>query len=108
MVNRVGPGFTLRMNELGGPAPPDPARAYSATCEIFGSVIFGKLSKTWITEWIPQYSRRSCTTPGGSLSGARPGFGEIVPKRLILPKQRFFFRDDVAQLWASFPRVLAA
>ena len=36
MVNRVGPGFTLRMNELTGRLPPDTARAYSSTCEIFG------------------------------------------------------------------------
>ena len=35
MINRVGPGFTLRMSELTGRPPPDTARAYTAIREIF-------------------------------------------------------------------------
>ncbi|GIT53706.1 MAG: hypothetical protein Ct9H300mP16_08660 [Pseudomonadota bacterium] len=57
MVNRVGPGFTLRMKSSRGGVPQIPPAPIQRPVKYSVSVIFGKLSKTWITEWIPQYSR---------------------------------------------------
>ena len=108
MVNRVGPGFTLRMNELTGRLPPDTARAYSATCEIFG------IGDIW--QAVEDLDNRVDTTvqqailhdAGRLIERSTTWLLRNRPQTIDIAETAAFFRDDVAQLWASFPRVLAA
>ena len=108
MINRVGPGFTLRMNELTGARPSDTARAYAAAREIFrlrdlwheveglDSAVTSKIQKELMHEtrilleqailWLLRYR----------------------PQPIDIAFAVSEFRDTVDQLRRGFPRVLAA
>jgi len=108
MINRVGPGFTLRMNELTGAHPSDTARAYAAAREIFrlrdlwheieglDNAVASKIQKELMHEtrilleqtilWLLRYR----------------------PQPIDIALSVTEFRDVVDQLRRGFPRVLAA
>ncbi|MED5250138.1 MAG: NAD-glutamate dehydrogenase domain-containing protein, partial [Pseudomonadota bacterium] len=108
MINRVGPGFTLRMNELTGARPSDTARAYAAAREIFrlrdlwheveglDNAVTSKIQKELMHEtrilleqailWLLRYR----------------------PQPIDIAFAVSEFRDTVDQLRRGFPRVLAA
>ena len=108
MINRVGPGFTLRMNELTGARPSDTARAYAAAREIFrlrdlwheveglDNAVTAKIQKELMHEtrilleqailWLLRYR----------------------PQPIDIAFAVSEFRDTVDQLRRGFPRVLAA
>jgi len=108
MINRVGPGVTLRMNELTGAHPAETARAYAAAREIFrlrdlwqdieglDNAVVSKIQKELMHEtrillqqavlWLLRYR----------------------PRPIDIASAVSEFRDAVDQLRRGFPRVLAA
>ena len=108
MINRVGPGVTLRMNELTGAHPAETARAYAAAREVFrlrelwqeieglDNVVVSRIQKELMHEtrmlleqailWLLRYR----------------------PRPIDIASAVTEFRDAVDQLRRGFPRVLAA
>jgi glutamate dehydrogenase len=108
MVNRVGPGFTLRMNELTGRLPPDTARAYSATCEIFAIRDLWQAVESLDNTVDAAVQRAILHDAGRLIERGTTWLLRNRPQTIDIAETVAFFRDDVAQLWDSFPRVLAA
>ncbi len=108
MINRVGPGVTLRMNELTGAHPAETARAYAAAREVFrlrelwreieglDNVVISRIQKELMHEtrilleqailWLLRYR----------------------PRPIDIASAVSEFRDAIDQLRRGFPRVLAA
>mgnify|MGYP001167601790 CR=1 FL=1 len=108
MINRVGPGFTLRMNELTGARPSDTARAYAAAREIF------RLRDLWhevesLDNAVPSKTQKELMHETRILlEQAILWLLRYRPQPIDIALAVREFRDAVDQLRRGFPRVLAA
>ena len=108
MINRVGPGFTLRMNELTGARPSDTARAYAAAREIF------RLRDLWhevegLDNAVPSKIQKELMHETRILlEQAILWLLRYRPQPIDIAFAVSEFRDTVDQLRRGFPRVLAA
>ena len=108
MINRVGPGFTLRMNELTGAHPSDTARAYAAAREIF------RLRDLWhevegLDNAVPSKTQKELMHETRILlEQAILWLLRYRPQPIDIALAVREFRDAVDQLRRGFPRVLAA
>ncbi len=108
MINRVGPGFTLRMNELTGAHPADTARAYAAAREIF------RLRDLWhevesLDNAVPSKTQKELMHETRILlEQAIQWLLRYRPQPIDIALAVREFRDAVDQLRRGFPRVLAA
>ncbi len=108
MINRVGSGFTLRMNELTGGLPADTARAYAAVREIF------RLRELW--REIEALDHQVASKTQKELMHETRQLLERATAWMLRHRQRPIdiaatvaeFRGGVDKLRRSFPRALAA
>ncbi|MEO1865849.1 MAG: NAD-glutamate dehydrogenase domain-containing protein, partial [Pseudomonadota bacterium] len=108
MINRVGPGFILRMNELTGAHPADTVRAYTACREIF------RLRDCWhdiegLDNKIRSQAQKELMHETRQLlEHATIWLLNYRPRPLDISATVEEFRDSIAQIKNGFPRVLAA
>jgi len=108
MINRVGPGFTLRMSELTGRPPPDTARAYTAIREIF------RLRELWFD--IEALDNKVSAAlqlallhdTGQLLERGITWLLHHLPGHIDIAQTVESYRDGVDTLRQGLPRVLAA
>ncbi|MGE4659400.1 MAG: NAD-glutamate dehydrogenase, partial [Arenicellales bacterium] len=108
MINRVGPGVTLRMNELTGAHPAETARAYAAAREIF------RLRELWQdiegldNAVVSRIQKELMHETRILLQQAVLWLLRYRPRPIDIASAVSEFRDAVDHLRRGFPRVLAA
>ncbi len=108
MINRVGPGFVMRMNELTGALPADTVRAFTAAREIF------RLRECWqdiegLDNQIRSQAQKELMHETRQLlEYATVWLLTYRPQPLDIASTVKEFRGDIDQLKRGFPRVLAA
>ncbi len=107
MINRVGSGFTLRMNELTGAHPADTARAYAAGREIF------RLRELWCDiealddQVVSKTQKELLHETRQLLERTTAWLLRYRPRPMDIATTVAEFREGVDQLRRGFPRVLA-
>ncbi len=108
MINRVGPGFTLRMNELTGAHPAETARAYAAAREIFRLREFWQDIEGLDNAVVSKIQKELMHETRILLEQAILWLLRYRPRPIDIASAVSEFRDAIDQLRRGFPRVLAA
>ena len=108
MVNRAGPTFAFRLNELTGASYPHIARGYAVAIEVFGLRELSAQVEALDNQVADAVQKSMLSDISGLIERATAWLIRNRPEGMNISDTVEFFRDGVSALVESYPRSLAA